>query len=99
MDRENEHLAGRAVAANATRGLQPIHARHGDVHHHHVGAQGNGLRQSLDAVTGLAHDLDVGFLLQQRLETNADNHVIVHQQYAYLAHTGWHFLVRFMRRP
>ena len=58
--------------------------------------ESGGFNAALDAITGFAHNFDVGFLLQQCLEANAHDHVIVYQQYANLAHTGWHFLVLVM---
>ena len=64
------------------RRRQPVHARHADVHQDDVGGAAAGERDRLDAVRGLADDLDVGLGLEDRAQPAAHHRLIVGEQHA-----------------
>src|SRR5215472_8313891 len=75
-----DHDPGRRLhpdADQAPRGLDPVHARHADVHEDDVGAEPAHRLDRLDAVCGLAHDLDVRLGVQEQAEAGSDHRVVV----------------------
>ncbi len=80
VDGEDEDLTAGKLGADATRGLQPVHFRHGDVHDNDVGAESLGLFDGFQSIAGLAYDLDVGLVFDERGKADAHHHVIVYKQ-------------------
>ena len=74
-------MAGRGRAER--RGdLEPAAARHLDVEQQQIGRQLGDALDRLDAVLGLADDLDVGFAGQQLAQPIARRLLVVHEQRA-----------------
>ena len=68
-----EHQAG---------GGQPIENGHPDVHEHEIGPQFPGQPHSLNPVTSLAHDHEVGLGLENGPEPGADELLVIGEQHA-----------------
>jgi hypothetical protein len=84
---QHEHL-GRpqsVVAADRTRGVEPVHPGHADVHQHHIGPDAPRLGERLRTVTDLADHLDAGFVGEQRSEPTAHEFLVVGEQHADVA--------------
>src|SRR6266508_2615866 len=56
--------------------------RHANVHQDDIGHELLGLLDGLGAIAGLAHDLDIVFLLENHLEPATEQCVVVHDQHA-----------------
>ena len=69
-------------------GFQPVHDRHPDIHQHDVGPQSAGLAHRLDAVRGLADDVQVGRGFDQDPEPGPDEGLVVGDQDPDLARAG-----------
>ena len=65
---------------NLPRRIQPIHARHGAIHHNHLGVQFLGKFDCLGAIGGLTDNRNIGFIFQDAPEAATDEAVVVHQQ-------------------
>jgi hypothetical protein len=75
-----------ALAREPAGGLDPVHARHSDVHQHDVGAVLGRRDDRLLAGFGLGDDLDVAGRLEHRLETRAHHRLVVGDDHPQLAH-------------
>ncbi len=64
----------------APRRLDPVGARHADVHQDDVGREARGEPRRLLAVLGLADDLEVGLALEDDAEAAADERLVVREQ-------------------
>jgi hypothetical protein len=62
---------------NLTRRLQTIEVGHPDVHEHHVGLVLRCQSDSLQAVSRLAHDLDIAGTLQHHSHARPDERLVV----------------------
>ena len=77
MHGQDQHLGRQPTLANGARRIEPAHARHLDVHDDDVrlhiarGFDGGG------AVGGFADDLDIRLGVEQRLQTGAQDGVVV----------------------
>ena len=67
----------RRLLAQERQRFQAIALGHIDVQQHHVRLQRYGLSHARGAVFGLTHDLHVGFGVEQRLESGAQDGVVV----------------------
>ena len=63
--------------------LEPVQARHPDVHQRDVGLQPLDLLDGLLPVDRLAHDLDVGLGVEDHLEARAHERLVVRDQHPY----------------
>ena len=77
VQREEDDLRGREVVPEHPGYLEPGHTRHGVVEHDQVGAELEGLPCRLDAISGLAHDLEVGIGVDERPKALAHGEVVV----------------------
>ena len=76
---EHEHVR-LLLGEDLARGLDPVHARHVEVHQHDVGLELLGLLDRLGAVGGGADELDVLEPADQAAEAVADDAVVVGEQ-------------------
>ena len=76
---EHEHLGGAEpfVAADRSGRLEPVHARHADVHQHDVRAQPLGQPHRLVPVGRLSDHSDVGRGVEQNPDAGADQALVV----------------------
>ena len=79
---EEEHLGGVAVALESREHLRPLEARHADVEDRDVRLQKLDLLERVTAVSGLAHELEVGAILDRAHDALAIDGVIVGDQHA-----------------
>ena len=69
--------------------LDPVHARHPDVHQHDIGQVAPRLLDGLLAGAGLGDDLDVAGALEQGLEPRAEQRLVVGDDHPQaLSHSG-----------
>ena len=73
-------LAGPAAVIEAVAG-DPVHARHPDIHQHHVGVQGRCHADPGRPVRGFADHLDVRLGLQDQPEAHPEQGLVVDEQY------------------
>jgi hypothetical protein len=66
-----------AGAGQARGRLQPVQPWLGDVHQDDVGAAAAGDLDRCEAVPGVAHDLEVGLVLEDGAEAAADDRLVV----------------------
>jgi hypothetical protein len=76
------HVRERGVARDLPRRLQPIGARHADVHQHHVGLVLTGDADGLGAVGRLRHHRQVLLRVEQRAETGPYQGLVVGQDHS-----------------
>ena len=76
------------AAGEPPGGLEPVHARHADVHQHHVGVVGVRRGQRRLAVGGLPHHRDAVGGLQDDAESRADQFLVVDHQHPDQVATG-----------
>jgi hypothetical protein len=98
VQREKNDLGLRKVVAEHPRDLEAGHARHGVVEHDQVRAELERLSGSLVAVSGLAHDLEVGIRVDERAEPLAYSEVVVRDENS-LRHEGKSRFLRVTRHP
>jgi hypothetical protein len=75
-----------AVARQAARRLDAVHARHADVHEHDVGVEALGERDRLVAVAGLGDHGDPARRLEHGLEARAHERLVVGDEDAERCH-------------
>ena len=68
--------------------LKPIEFRHGQVHNDDVGLKLAGLLEDFLAVGCFADDLHLGMIIDEQLETVANDLVVIGQKNANSLHTG-----------
>ena len=68
---------------DAAGGLYAIHDRHADVHEHHIWFELSDSIQSLLAIVGLAHDLDILRAADDGLESHSGQQVVLYEYDAY----------------
>ena len=73
------------------RRANPSHSRHAQIHNDEIGAQFGLLLQTFGAVAGLAADLKVGLIFQERADAPAHEFVIVHNENAFARARGPRF--------
>ncbi len=76
---EHEHARARIVGGDQLGCLDAVHARHADVHHHHIGV---GVPDQLDRIgsgSGFAGHVDAGCLLDQHAQARTDQRLVVGQ--------------------
>src|SRR3954454_24689199 len=76
-------VLGIAVRDHLTSGLEPVQARHADVHQRHVRLKQLDLLDALLTVDRLAHDLDVGLRVEDHLEARAHERLVVRDQHSH----------------
>ena len=80
---EDDDAGAGGLLADAARGLDAAHHRHGHVHEHDVGPVGDREVDRLPAVAGLADDAEA-LLLQRATQALAQHAVVVGQQQAHV---------------
>jgi hypothetical protein len=65
------------VPAERADGLDPVHPRHGHVHHDHMRIRVPHHRGDCAAVAGFAHHVDVSLALQDEPQSRPDHRMIV----------------------
>src|SRR5258708_11032563 len=78
-----EHLGLRLAGADAPQCLESPHARHGEIHDHHIRCEIEKQLAGRLAGVGLADDRDLHARLQQEPKSHAHDGVIVDEQDAY----------------
>ncbi len=71
------------LVAQAPRRLDPVELGHADVHQDDVGLQPLGLLDRVEAVGGLADDLEVILGVEDHAEPGADERLVVSDQQAH----------------
>src|SRR5450631_2334408 len=80
-----EYLGLRLAGADAPQCLESPHARHGEIHDHHIRRQFDKHLTRRFAGVGLADDGDLRARLQQESKSHAHDRVIVDEENAYHA--------------
>jgi hypothetical protein len=74
---QDEHLGWVRQRPDRRGRRDALHARHADVHEHHVKMRAARDLDRRGAVTGLGDDIDVGLGVQQRAEARTHQHLVV----------------------
>ena len=80
-DRQHDHLDAGELLEDHLGGLDARHDRHLHVHDHQVGLQPSRLLDALEAVVGLADDLQVRLGVDQRRDRAAEQRGVVDEQH------------------
>ena len=79
---EHEDVRGLGCGADLLDRRDAVHAWHAYVHQHDVRTQRGDLRDRLDAVAGLTHDVKAAGVLEDRAQASTDQRLVVGEQYA-----------------
>ncbi len=80
MRRDPENFDERELDVYTACGLDAVHPRHRNIHQNDIGPECVRLNNRLESITGFAHDVQLGLLIQQFAEQCANGGVIVDQQ-------------------
>ena len=93
---EDDNLGLGADRTDLASGFDPVHSWHHQIHKHDMGSMFFNLGYSLDAVLGLAHDLDVIQQIEIGSQSLPNNAMIIHDQDLDSLHC---FALQSLRRP
>jgi hypothetical protein len=77
---DNHDLACGKLTPQDSRGLEPIHAGHIDVHEDYVGTKQPGLFKGFDSVASFTADVPMGLILYETTEGPPEQFMVVRNQ-------------------